>query len=192
VSALLKRRGFEVKMTREDDKFLALHERSKISNDFNADLFVSIHTNAAKRTAANGFEVYFRSEKASDAEAAEVAAFENEALQYEETGLNFAQVLLRSLAANEHMNESSKIAGYIRNTMFLTKGTGLFINRTGGIKQANFYVLKGVDSPAVLVELGYLSNPSDRRQLNNKNARVKMAQGIAAGVAQYAKAEGLD
>ncbi|MGB2580004.1 N-acetylmuramoyl-L-alanine amidase [Elusimicrobium simillimum] len=187
---ILKKKGFDVKMTRSDDRFLALSERSKLSNDFKADLFVSIHTNASAKTAANGFEVYFRSEKASDAQAAEIAAFENESLQYEETHFNFADMLLRSLAVNEYVNESSKLAGYVRNSVKNTKGIGITVNPNNSIKQANFYVLKGVDSPAVLVECGYISNLNDRKQLNTKLVRLKIADGIAKGIMAYAKAEG--
>ncbi|WP_428897064.1 N-acetylmuramoyl-L-alanine amidase [Parelusimicrobium proximum] len=190
VTALLKKRNIDVKMTRTDDRFIPLYERSKISNDYKADLFVSIHTNASKKTAANGFEVYFRSDKATDAEAAEVAALENEALQYEDTNFDFVDVLLRSLAANEHMNESSKLASYVRNRVQKTSYTGVKVNTNNSVRQANFYVLKGVDSPAVLVEMGYISNPTDRSHLNNKNTRLRIAKGIADGIYDYLKNEG--
>ncbi|WP_424245302.1 N-acetylmuramoyl-L-alanine amidase [Elusimicrobium posterum] len=190
VTARLKKRGFNVKMTRTGDTFVALNQRSKIANDFDADLFVSIHANASKKTAAQGFEVYFRSEKATDAEAAEVAALENEALQYEETNLSFADMLLRSLAVNEYINESSKAAGHVRNSVKSTSGTGIRVTPNNSIRQANFYVLKGVDSPAILIEMGYISNASDRKQLNNKNVRAKMADGIYKGILSYARAEG--
>ena len=104
-------------MTRSDDTFISLGERARMSGKYEADVFVSIHTNAAKRTSASGFEVYFRSDKASDAEAAQTAALENEALQYEgktSSGLSFADLLLQSLATNENINQSSKLAGHIR------------------------------------------------------------------------------
>ncbi|MDR0291202.1 MAG: N-acetylmuramoyl-L-alanine amidase [Elusimicrobium sp.] len=188
--ANLKKQGYDVRMTRDDDTFLALNQRSKLANDFNADLFVSIHVNTAPRTTAQGVEVYFRSEKATDTQAAETAAFENEALQYEETHFNFADMLLRSLAVNEYVNESSKLAGHLRNSLKSTSGTGIPIMPGSSIKQANFYVLKGVDAPAVLIESGYMSNPSDRKQLNNKNVRAKIAEGVSRGISAYAKAEG--
>jgi len=186
----LKKQGFEVKLTRNDDSFVTLAGRSKIANDYKADLFVSIHTNAAKRTAAHGFEVYFRSDKATDKEAAEVAAFENEALQYEETHYNFVDMLLQSLAKNEYMNESSKLAGHVRNYVYKEPGIGIAVSQNNSIRQANFYVLKGVQSPAILVEMGYISSPKDRLRLNNKSAQKKMAIGIGKGIWSYAKAEG--
>lgn len=186
----LKKQGFEIKLTRNDDSFVTLAGRSKIANEFKADLFVSIHTNAAKRTAANGFEVYFRSDKATDKEAAEVAAFENEALQYEETHYNFVDMLLQSLAKNEYMNESSKVAGHVRNYVYKEPGIGIAVRQNNSIRQANFYVLKGVQSPAILVEMGYISSPKDRLRLNNRSAQKKMGIGIGKGILSYAKAEG--
>ena len=90
---LKKEKNVEVKMTRNDDTFISLGERARMSVNYDSDIFVSIHTNAAKRSTASGFEVYFRSDKASDAEAAQTAALENEALQYEgqtSSGLSFA------------------------------------------------------------------------------------------------------
>lgn len=186
----LKKQGFEVKMTRTNDTFVTLAGRSKMANDFKADLFVSVHTNAAKRAAANGFEVYFRSDKATDKEAAEVAAFENEALQYEEAHYSFVDMLLESMAKNEFMNESSKLAGHIRNYVYKEPGIGIAVRQNNAIRQANFYVLRGVKAPAVLVEMGYISSAKDRARLNNKAAQKRMGDGIGKGIVSYLKAEG--
>ena len=190
VAALLKKGGFEVRMTRENDKFIALSERSKIANNFKADLFVSVHTNASKNSRANGFQVYFRSEKATDKEAAEVAALENEALQYEEVHYNFVDALLQSLAKNEYINESSKLAGYVRNAVYKQPGIGIAVNRNSSVRQANFYVLKGVNSPAILIEMGYISSTKDRARLSQKVVQKRMAKAIYQGIYDYAKKEG--
>lgn len=190
LSILLKKAGFEVKMTRDDDTFIPLSDRSKISNNFKADLFISVHTNASKNKNAHGFQVYFRSEKATDKEAADVAAMENEAMQYEEVHYNFVDALLQSLAKNEFVNESSKLAGYVRNAVYKQPGIGIAVNQNSSVRQANFYVLKGVNSPAVLVEMGYISSPKDRARLSQKAVQKKMAQGIFNGVRDYAKKEG--
>lgn len=190
LTALLKKAGFEVKMTRDNDTFIALSERSKMSNNFKADLFISVHTNASKNSSAHGFQVYFRSEKATDKEAADVAAMENEAMQYEEVHYNFVDALLQSLAKNEFVNESSKLAGYVRNAVYKQAGIGIAVNQNSSVRQANFYVLKGVNSPAVLVEMGYISSPKDRARLSQKAVQKKMAQGIFNGVRDYAKKEG--
>ncbi len=190
LARLLKKGGFEVKMTREDDTFIALSERSKKSNQFKADLFVSIHTNASKNRNANGFQVYFRSEKATDKEAAEVAALENEAMQYEEVHYNFVDALLQSMAKNDYINESSKLAGYVRNAVYKQPGIGIAVNQNTSVRQANFYVLKGVNSPAILVEMGYISSNKDRARLANGTVRDRTAKGIYNGIVNYAKKEG--
>ena len=190
LTRLLKKGGFEVQMTREKDTFVALSERSKMANKFKADLFVSIHTNASKNRNANGFQVYFRSEKATDKEAAEVAALENEAMQYEEVHYNFVDALLQSLAKNEYINESSKLAGYVRNAVYKQPGIGIAVNQNTSVRQANFYVLKGVNSPAILVEMGYISSNKDRARLANGTVRDRTAKGIYNGIVNYAKKEG--
>ena len=186
---LLKKGGFDVKTTRSTDVFIPLGDRAKISNNFKADLFVSVHTNATKNTAANGFQVYFRSEKATDKEAAETAALENEAMQYEEAHYNFVDALLQSLAKNEFMNESSKLSGYIQNGVYKQSGIGVAVNPKTGLRQANFYVLRGVNAPSVLIEMGFISSPKDRVKLSNATVQKKMAQGIYDGIVQYAKTE---
>ena len=190
LARLLKKGGFEVQMTRDNDTFIALSERSKKSNQFKADLFVSIHTNASKNRSANGFQVYFRSEKATDKEAAEVAALENEAMQYEEVHYNFVDALLQSMAKNEYINESSKLAGYVRNAVYKQPGIGIAVNQNNSVRQANFYVLKGVNSPAILVEMGYISSNKDRGRLANGTVRDRTAKGIYTGIVNYAKKEG--
>lgn len=191
---LKKEKNIEVKMTRNNDTFVSLGDRARMSVKQDSDIFVSIHTNAAKKGRASGFEVYFRSDKASDAEAAQTAALENEALQYEgqtASGLSFTDLLLQSLATNENINQSSKLAAHIR--LLASKDsakTGIKVFNNSAIKQANFYVLKGVKCPAVLVEMGYISNASDRKRLNNKNTQTLVAKIIAKGILTYAKEEG--
>ena len=187
---LLKKGGFEVKITRENDTFIALSDRSKTANNFKADLFVSVHTNASKNKSANGFQVYFRSEKATDKEAAETAALENEAMQYEEVHYNFVDALLQSLAKNEYINESSKLAGYVRNAVYKQPGIGIAVSQNNSVRQANFYVLKGVQSPAILVEMGYISSQKDRGRLTQGKVQKNMAQGIYNGIYEYAQKEG--
>ncbi len=189
LARLLKKGGYDVKITRDNDTFVALGDRAKISNNFKADLFVSIHTNATKNRHANGFQVYFRSEKATDKEAAETAALENEAMQYEEVHYNFVDALLQSLVKNEYINESSKLAGYVRNAVYKQPGIGIAVNQNSSVRQANFYVLKGVNSPAILVEMGFISSQKDRARLSNKSAREKMALGIYNGIVNYSKKE---
>ncbi len=190
LARLLGKGNFEVKITRDTDVFIALSQRSKIANNFKADLFVSVHVNSTKNSQANGFQVYFRSEKATDKEAAATAELENEAMQYEEVHYNFVDALLQSMAKNEYINESSKLAGYVKNAVYNQPGIGIAVAQKNAIRQANFYVLKGVQSPAILVEMGFISSPKDRAKLSQSAVQKKMAQGIYNGIVNYAKQEG--
>lgn len=191
---LKKNKKIEIKMTRSDDTFIPLGTRATIANNFKADLFVSIHANAAPNKNAKGFEIYFRSDKASDKEAAQTAALENEALNYEEKGVGtvtYADLLLNSLAANENINESSKLAARIRNSVSEKSNIlGIKVNMNNSIKQANFYVLQGVKAPSVLVEMGYVTNKDDKKRLNNKKILQIMALSIYNGILNYARQEG--
>ncbi len=191
---LKKNRKIEIKMTRDKDIFIPLGTRAQIANNFKADIFVSIHANAAPNKKAKGFEIYFRSDKASDKEAAQTAALENEALNYESNGVGtvtYADLLLNSLAANENINESSKLAARIRNSVSDKSGTlGIKVNMNNSIKQANFYVLQGVKAPSVLVEMGYVTNKDDKKRLGNKKVLQIMALSISNGIINYARQEG--
>lgn len=192
---LKKNKNFDVKLTRSSDKFVALSRRAEISNNYKADLFVSIHTNAARRKGANGFEVYILSTKASDKLAEEVAEFENKVIEFEEdkTHYEFADVLLASLARNEFLNASSDAASRVRNrTKKHSSYTRISVDINNSIKQANFYVLRGVKSPGILIELGYISNSKDRKQLNNINVRRRLTQGIYEGIVDYARSNGFN
>lgn len=181
---LEKEKGFKVLMTRTSDVFIPLHERSKIANDFKADLFISIHANASRHKRQQGFEVYFMSENASDPWAAEVADYENSAMRFEdeENAPDPAALLLHSLARNEYMNEGSKLAGLVVKEF--SKRTP-FVNR--GVKQAAFYVLRGTYSPGILVEMGFMTNRKDQTNLCKLRVRKKIANAIYRGIKEYAK-----
>lgn len=175
---------FEVLLTRSVDEFLPLSERSGIANSFKADIFVSIHANASRDRREKGFEVYFMSEKASDPGAAEVADFENSVLGLEGDGgaSDAAAMLLHSMARNEYVNEGSRLAGLVSAEM--EKKTP-FANR--GVKQAAFYVLRGTYSPGILVEMGFMTNSGDQKNLNDKRVRAKIAAAIYKGIVKYAE-----
>lgn len=150
--------NFDVLLTRSDDTFVPLSDRSRLANDFKADIFISLHANASRDRREKGFEVYFMSEKASDPGAAEVADYENSVVGLEDGGGqgDATAMLLHSLARNEYLNEGGQLAGLV--TAEMEKRTP-FINR--GVKQAAFYVLRGTYSPGILVEMGFMTNSAD-------------------------------
>lgn len=178
---------FDVKLTRSGDEFVPLADRSVIANNFKADIFVSIHANANRDRREKGFEIYFMSEKASDPWAAEVADYENSVVGLEDGGgqADPAAMLLHSMARNEYLNEGSRIAGLV--TAEMEKRTP-FVNR--GVKQAAFYVLRGTYSPGILVEMGFMTNSSDQKHLNDKKVRAKIANSIYKGIMKYADMKG--
>ncbi|MHB0996707.1 MAG: N-acetylmuramoyl-L-alanine amidase family protein [Elusimicrobiales bacterium] len=185
--ALLKKEKlFDTLLTRETDVFIPLTERSRIANDFKADIFISIHANACGNRKESGFEIYFMSEKASDPWAAEVADYENSVTGLEDGGqADPAAMLLHSMARNEYMNDGSRLAGLVAAEM----GKGApFANR--GVKQAAFYVLRGTYAPGILVEMGFMTNSSDQKKLNDKKVRAKIAKAIYRGIMKYAELKG--
>ncbi len=175
---------FDVILTRDTDVFIPLKERSDIANKYKADLFVSIHANASRDRREKGFEVYFMSENASDPWAAEVADYENSVVGLEDNveSSDASALLLHSLARNEYVNEGSTLAGLISKE--LEKSTPFF-NR--GVKQAAFYVLRGTYTPGVLVELGFMTNAKDQKNMNDKKVRTKAANAIYKGIMKYAQ-----
>lgn len=186
LARLLREDGaFEVLLTRDSDVFVPLAERSQMANDFGADLFVSLHCNANYRRSEKGFEIYFLSERASDPEAERVAERENASLALEEGGGSAdaeAALLLHAMARTEFINDASLAAG------IMAKALGSAVSLPDrGVKQAAFYVLRGTNAPAVLVEMGFVSNPGEESKLDNKGFRRKIVEGVYAGIRDFAR-----
>lgn len=166
-------------LTREQDTFISLEDRVKKANSSKGELLVSIHINAApNKKEKNGFEIYYLSNKASDKEAEKVAKRENIFLDMNETSINH---ILWSMKLNEYINESSKFAHFIDKNI---KSDLKEINNNG-IKQASFFVLKGVKMPAVLLELGYLSNKKELSCLLNQKIQENLAKIISKSIIEY-------
>jgi N-acetylmuramoyl-L-alanine amidase len=180
----LEKLGYEVAMTRESDGYVSLADRSRAAARHRADLFVSIHANAAPNRAACGLETYFLSEAKTDWERA-VAARENaevESLAGASYGPGDVGLILADLAQSEFLLESSELAGRIQE---LTFPRARVMDR--GVRQANFYVLRNTFIPAVLVEVGFLSNKSEEGLLRQASHRDKLADGIASGIDEFCR-----
>lgn len=183
---MLEDDGYTVFLTRDKDVFMPLAERTKFANDRKADIFISIHCNASpKKTGTdNGFEVYFLSETATDPDAVATEKLENEVIKFEKQTpqLTKLQKILWSMIVNEFINESSKLCSYIANEV---PQRAQIANR--GVKQAGFYVLRGAQMPAVLVECAFISNPYEEIKLNRSDFQRSIANGIYAGIRNYEK-----
>ncbi len=176
--------GVRVVLTRSRDQFVPLQERTALANREKADLFVSIHVNAAAGAAATGSETYFLSSEATDNAARAAAAFENKVIALEPGPRTGSRDLLRSilwdLAQSEFQQESSRLAEALQDT--LERALRL---PSRGVKQAPFYVLGGAAMPAVLVEIGFISNPHEEQRLQDDGYRDRIARALTAGLAGY-------
>jgi N-acetylmuramoyl-L-alanine amidase len=179
----LEARGFEVVLTRRDDRFVPLEERTSIANDARGDLFISIHANGSRVRNARGIETFFVSLEASDEAAQRIANLENRAFGGSEVVAKIAEDpllgILGDLIATEYLMESQEFAGLVQGK--------LAESRSRGVKQAPFVVLMGVQMPAALVEIGFLTNPSDERDLHSSTERDRLADGLAGAVAEFAE-----
>ncbi len=175
--------NYKVILTRDDDTFIPLVERTNIANINKADLFISVHCNANFKRSVAGFEIYFLSENASDTDAISTEILENSVLNLEDKSdekKSLLQNMLWSMVVNEYINESSELSSFIACE---TPGRLKIQNR--GIKQANFCVLRGAQMPAVLVESAYLSNYTEEAKLNTKSFQLSVADSIYEGVQKY-------
>jgi N-acetylmuramoyl-L-alanine amidase len=183
----LRERGVGVRMTRTTDTLIALGDRGGFCTAA-CDLFVSLHVNSLGRrrgyTEVRGFETFFLAEARTE-DAARVAKMENEAVRFETdesegpltAGLDF---ILKDLQLNEHLRESARAAELVQKKL-RTVHTG----EDRGVKQAGFMVLTTARRPAILVELGYSTNPQDGRYLTSRRSQRTMASAIADAIVEY-------
>ena len=175
--------GVKVVLTRSTDVFVPLRERTNFANKQRADLFVSIHANAHPRAVSEGVETYFLSSEATDNESRQIAAIENGVVQLESPQSRQKTDLLKSIlwdmAQSEFQQESSVLAETVLDSM--TQSLRL-VNR--GVKQAGFYVLGGAAMPAVLIEIGFLTNPKEEKKLGSPEHREAIARAIYGSLAE--------
>ena len=183
----LKRRGVGVRMTRTTDTLIALGDRGGYCTAA-CDLFVSLHVNSLARrrgyTEIRGFETYFLAEARTE-DAARVAKMENDAVRFE-TGDNEAPMtggldfILKDLQLNEHLRESARVAELVQKGL-----KGVHTGDDRGVKQAGFMVLTTARRPAILVEMGYSTNPQDGRFLTVRSSQRAMASAVADAIVEY-------
>jgi N-acetylmuramoyl-L-alanine amidase len=185
LSNLFRSEGVEVVMTRSSDAFVSLTRRVEIANRSKVDLFLSIHTNSNRVRELSGFEVYYISSTADNSRRA-VQSAQNAFLDFDSScfasnSLDLKATLWDMIHTYDRA-ESIKLARSICQNI----DRGLEV-KIIGIKGAGFYVLKGPRMPAVLVEVGFLSNSLEERMLRNSYYRQKIAEGIFEGVRSYSQ-----
>lgn len=181
---LLKKAGYKVVLTRDSDVFIPLRSRIKKAHAAHADLFISIHADSAKNPSARGLSVYTISERASDAEAAALAERENKAdiilgMDLSEVDADAGNILL-DLAKTDTMNKSAQYADLVVREM--KRKVPLVPNAH---RMAGFVVLKSPNIPSVLVELGYLSNRTEDKNLQKTSYRRDLAEALVRAVNAY-------
>ncbi|QCG96278.1 N-acetylmuramoyl-L-alanine amidase [Azospirillum sp. TSA2s] len=180
---LADRTNVAVKLTRRDDRFLALDERVALTREAGADLFVSIHADSAPNADARGLSAYILSEKASDSFASRLAQQENQADRFGKPGSlgggRIVKDILLDLTAR-HTRHASLAARQL-----LVEGAGKELRLLENpMRSANFAVLKAPDVPSVLVETGFLSNPRDEEILRDATARRVVSRVLAREIAR--------
>lgn len=182
---ILDRDGrFNVHLTRRGDQFIPLRKRSSFANRKKGDLFISIHANAAYSRRVSGFETFYLCEAVDDTARA-VAARENSVLRLEssrnpQSMQGDLEVILWDLKYTEFRTQSRELAQLVQKNL-----DRRFKIRNRGVKAAPFYVLRKVDMPSVLVEVGFISNPGDEAMLASKSHRERMAQALAESIISY-------
>jgi N-acetylmuramoyl-L-alanine amidase len=181
---LTQRLQLRVVLTRNDDAKLPLDARTAIANQNKADLFVSLHLNSSLGAGAHGAETYFLSSQATDVRAENEATAENlggaapAAAAGQET--QDLQMILWDLAQSHHLAESQRFAGLVQAE--LNQALEL---KDRGVKQAPFRVLMGAAMPAVLVELGFISNPEEESKLQSPAYRAELVEALVRAIGRY-------
>ena len=181
VAARLKALGFQVVMTRKTDTFVSLDERTRIANESHADLFVSVHCNAARKRKLEGVETWTLN-VSSDRYAARLAAFENAEADRTVSDL---RMILADLATKANASDARDLAQSVQSSLVRTLRGRVGRVRDHGIKQALFYVLLGTRMPSILVETGFISNPAEEARLKSARFQDGAAEAIARGVKDY-------
>ena len=185
---LRERPGIEVKLTRTDDTFVRLEERPRHAMNDGADLFLSIHVNAepGKGTSARGFETYYLA-TARDDESSRVARVENSVVELEPeqggfTGNTMTDKIISGLFRDDNRQTSGKLGGYVQNEM-----RQIAVGPDRGTKPGPFWVLVGATGniPAVLVELGFITNKEDERHLTDPKYQKQLAAALADSIERY-------
>lgn len=177
----LGKAGFTVLYTREKDIFIPLEDRTKLANNQNADLFISIHVNANRNESVNGLEVYYLDVARSNS-AIKVAARENGVSTQQISDLQF---ILSDLMRDTKLGESKELANSVLKNMLSGLRKNGFSSSNNGVRSAPFYVLLGARMPAILIEVGYLTNDGEAKRMKNPLYVEKAAEGIANGIVSY-------
>jgi N-acetylmuramoyl-L-alanine amidase len=180
-TALEEKLKTRVILTRNDDSVVPLDQRTAIANQYRADLFLSVHMNAAIVKGAHGAETYFLSLDASDKLAEKAAEVENASKNpAAPAAASDLKLMLWDLAQQEYLNESSRLAQAVQEEM--NRITGI---QSRGVKQAPFKVLVGATMPAALVEVAFITNPDEENKIKSDAFQKTVVDALTTAVERY-------
>ena len=174
---ILTKKGYTVLMTRDSNRFIPLRERTVFATQHKADLFLSIHANGSGSPKANGIETYYLAVTSTDKAAEDIAARENADSGY---SIQELETLLKGIIQESKSEDSKRLAKHVQQA--LVRATGA-VDR--GVKHARFVVLIGTNVPAILIETGFVSNPTEGRKLKTSAYQHKIATAIAQGIEKF-------
>ena len=183
----LKRKGYSVYMTRKRDRFLKLPQRTRIADKKNAKVFISIHANSVpkrNRNRVHGVETFFL-QTTRDAKSQRIAARENRAVLKGAGSRLSKQVIVDAVLNGPKIVQSNKLAIDVQRRIMTNLHSRYRGVRDGGVRHAPFWVLVGASRPSILVEVGYISHPRERKRLFTPQYQELIAKGIAEGVDNY-------
>lgn len=173
---------FRATLTRDKNIFLSLEERAKIANKNMGDLFISIHVNTSSDPRARGREIYFQNQLPPDEESMFLAHRENQGLSVQNENSHNSDVanILEDLERNHRIKISGKFSEFLDASWPRSAS-----RRRQPIRQAPFYVISNVNMPSALIEMGYISNAQERKQLLSSPFQEELAQGIYEGIVKF-------
>lgn len=180
----LNSNGIDARLTRSDDTFVPLSDRAAITNNSEVDLFISIHANIARTRWVSGFEIYYCSDPLDDSARA-VQMIENAAAGGAKPASGFSSCSLKDatlvdLMNTEHRREAIELARSISASLGEER-----LVRNHGIRSANFHVLKWIQRPSILIEVGFLTNPREAVKLRDSYYQDRLAERIAEGILSF-------
>jgi N-acetylmuramoyl-L-alanine amidase len=173
--------GVDVFLTRDNDTYVPLEDRTAFANKHKADLFISVHVNAIDARYRDGVETYFLN-LTTDASSNKVAERENAMSSSSMKGL---KLIIKDLMLNAKINESSRFATFTQKAIISSLRKTGYTGKDLGVKQAPFYVLMGAQMPAILIEMGFITNPADCMLLHNNAHLETIVEGIMGGIKTF-------
>ena len=174
---VLTRKGYTVLMTRDTNRFIPLKQRTAFATQHKADLFLSIHANGSESPKAKGIETYYLSVTSTDKASEDIASRENADSGY---SIQELEALLKGIIQESKSEDSKRLAKHVQQTLVQVTGA---VDR--GVKHARFVVLIGTNVPAILIETGFVSNPTEGQKLTTPAYQRKIATAIAQGIEKF-------